>query len=106
MGPPVWQPELTPDGFVLVVERSGGDKKLRRQRHWVHDHNGLVVRQIVFCERPRHGVALPDSGAAPSLLHRAVRRAPLPSLGKAGNIIERAELDDGRTLIVKHVSPS
>lgn len=97
-GLPVWQPQITSDGFLLVVERSGGDERLRRQRRWVHVHDGRIVRQIVFCDRPRYGVALPDPGAEPSLLHRAVRRAPLPHLGKAGNIIERAELDDGRIL--------
>ena len=102
---PVWQPQTSPDGFVLVAERSGGDERLRRLRHWVHVRDDRVLRHLVFCDRPRHGVALPDPGPEPSLLHRAVRRAPLPHLGKAGNMIERAELDDGRTLIVKHVSP-
>jgi Phosphotransferase enzyme family len=103
---PVWQAQITPDGFILVTERSSGDEKLRRQRHWVHVRDQLVVRHLVFSDRPRHGLALPDPCDEPSLLHRAVRRAPLPHLGKSGNLIERAELDDGRTLIVKHVSPA
>jgi hypothetical protein len=101
---PVWQPHITSDGLVLIAERSRGDEQLRRQRHWVHVRHERIVRHLVFCDRPRFGVALPDPGAEPSLLHRAVRRAPLPHLGKAGSIIEQAELDDGRTFIVKHVS--
>ena len=103
-----WDAATSDGGLRVMLERSWGNGATDRegQFHLLHVRRGRIAEHWVFCVHARYGPPPVIDGPVPSFLRDARERTPLPHAGDSGSYLERVLLADGRTAIVKHISPS
>ncbi|MGH2734996.1 MAG: phosphotransferase [Actinomycetota bacterium] len=97
---------VTPGGVQLRLEVALDDAVLLRERHLLHARDGRIAWHVVYPEKVPvvlSAEALAEPGESAAGLP-VVSRTPMPP-GFSGAPLERLVLDDGRSLVVKHVAP-
>ncbi|MGH2734119.1 MAG: phosphotransferase [Actinomycetota bacterium] len=96
---------VTPGGVQLRLEVAFDDAVLLRERHLLHTRDGRIAWHVVYPEKvPVDPCAEAPIDGAAGMPGGVVSRTPMAP-GFSGAPLERLVLDDGRTLVVKHVAP-
>jgi hypothetical protein len=108
-----YTPSAGEHGLAVWLERSGENGDAHRQRHYLHESDGQITAHWIYAAPPGHPDVVPadESGpqAPPELFEplglRPREQEVVVSTGWSGNRIERAVMDDGRSLICKRIVP-